>query len=277
VAGFGIADIPMTVAVSAAYFDIQREANHNSKTYAVEIVSKNKGPEASATPFNHNQGDYGIGVYAGGDNSYGGTASSHSNTAIWVGKNANTWNKGIVFDGTALTGNDGTTGTGTAIEMGRGHLVQWTATNNQAGAYILADISGAAAQQSISMTDNVTAFRGVQSHNMLRLSDVGTTGVGSNNLRINNAVAGGAPAMVAEGADANVNVTLSAKGTGYVFVTAPVRTQGYTVATLPAGAVGMRAYVTDQLTTCAQIGATLTGGGVKRCPVFHDGTAWVGG
>ena len=55
-----------------------------------------------------------------------------------------------------------------------------------------------------------------------------------------------------------------------------LRTSGYTVATLPAGAVGDRAYVTDQLTTCATAGAALTGGGSVVCPVFHNATTWVG-
>jgi len=52
----------------------------------------------------------------------------------------------------------------------------------------------------------------------------------------------------------------------------------FTVATLPAaGSAGRRAYVTDQLTTCAAIGAAPTGGGAVVCPVFDNGTAWVGG
>lgn len=54
-------------------------------------------------------------------------------------------------------------------------------------------------------------------------------------------------------------------------------TSGFTVGTLPAGTIGMRAYVTDQLTTCAAIGAVLTGGGAVVCPVFYNGSAWVGG
>jgi hypothetical protein len=58
--------------------------------------------------------------------------------------------------------------------------------------------------------------------------------------------------------------------------------QGFTIgagaAQLPAaGTAGRRAYVSDQLTTCAAPGAALTGGGSKVCPVFDNGTAWVGG
>jgi hypothetical protein len=52
---------------------------------------------------------------------------------------------------------------------------------------------------------------------------------------------------------------------------------GYTVGTLPAGTIGMRTYVTDQAAACAAIGAALTGGGTIVCPVFYNGSAWVGG
>jgi hypothetical protein len=59
---------------------------------------------------------------------------------------------------------------------------------------------------------------------------------------------------------------------------ATVSTGGYTVAALPvAPGTGARAYVTDQLATCAATGAALTGGGALTCPVFYNGAAWVGG
>lgn len=50
-------------------------------------------------------------------------------------------------------------------------------------------------------------------------------------------------------------------------------TTGYTVAGLPAGTIGMRAYVTDA--TAPTYLGTLTGGGTVVCPVFYNGSAWV--
>lgn len=50
---------------------------------------------------------------------------------------------------------------------------------------------------------------------------------------------------------------------------------GYTVASLPAGTLGMRAYVTDALSPSFL--GTLTGGGTVKVPVMHNGTAWVAG
>jgi len=63
---------------------------------------------------------------------------------------------------------------------------------------------------------------------------------------------------------------------GTTFSTPIVKTAGYTVATLPAaGVTGRRAYVTDALLPTFL--GTLTGGGVVKCPVFDNGTAWVAG
>jgi len=51
---------------------------------------------------------------------------------------------------------------------------------------------------------------------------------------------------------------------------------GFTVATLPTTpGAGGHAYVTDA-TSCTLLGA-LTGGGSTVCPVFYNGSAWVGG
>jgi hypothetical protein len=70
------------------------------------------------------------------------------------------------------------------------------------------------------------------------------------------------------GADVNFN------GASYTFAV-PVKFAGYTVATLPAGTVGMRAYVTDAL---APVFLTaLVGGGAITCPAFYNGAAWVAG
>ena len=55
----------------------------------------------------------------------------------------------------------------------------------------------------------------------------------------------------------------------------PVRLKGYTVSTLPSGTVGMLAYVTDAV-ACTFLGA-LAGSGSVVCPVFYNGSAWVGG
>jgi hypothetical protein len=60
-----------------------------------------------------------------------------------------------------------------------------------------------------------------------------------------------------------------------IVTTGTMETGGYTVAQLPAGTLGMRAYVTDA--TSPTFLGTLTGGGIVKCPVFYNGSAWVAG
>lgn len=66
---------------------------------------------------------------------------------------------------------------------------------------------------------------------------------------------------------------LTITSTGQVIASAPIRLKGYTVATLPAGTVGMRAYVTDAL--APTYGQPVVGGGAVKVPVFFDGTNWI--
>jgi hypothetical protein len=56
-------------------------------------------------------------------------------------------------------------------------------------------------------------------------------------------------------------------------VAGPIKTLGYTVATLPAGVVGMRAYVTDAL--APSFGVTVAGSGAVTIPVFYNGANWI--
>ena len=55
--------------------------------------------------------------------------------------------------------------------------------------------------------------------------------------------------------------------------TTTIKTGGYTVATLPTAAVGMRCYVTNAL--APTYAAAVVGGGAVTIPVFYNGTAWI--
>lgn len=71
-----------------------------------------------------------------------------------------------------------------------------------------------------------------------------------------------------------VDETLVAEITDSGIVSSGItRTAGYTVAGLPAGTQGDRAFVTDA--TAPTFLGVLTGGGAVVTPVFHNGTAWV--
>jgi hypothetical protein len=65
----------------------------------------------------------------------------------------------------------------------------------------------------------------------------------------------------------------SATGVAKLQVSGAIRTTGFTVATLPAGTVGMRTYVTDAL--APSFSATVVGGGAVTIPVFYNGSNWI--
>lgn len=72
---------------------------------------------------------------------------------------------------------------------------------------------------------------------------------------------------------ARASAPLSISTTGTITVDSPIVTKGYTVATLPAGTLGMIAHVTDALAP-AFLTAVVGGGAVKSL-VFYNGATWV--
>ena len=65
----------------------------------------------------------------------------------------------------------------------------------------------------------------------------------------------------------------TATGVAKLQVSGPIQTTGYTVATLPAGTVGMRTYVTDAL--APSFGVAVAGSGAVTIPVFYNGANWI--
>lgn len=69
---------------------------------------------------------------------------------------------------------------------------------------------------------------------------------------------------------------LTVTGTGTSSLAGALKTGGYTVATLPANAAGLIAYVTDQNAAAAAKGVAPAGGGAVVCYVMNTGAGWVG-
>ena len=61
--------------------------------------------------------------------------------------------------------------------------------------------------------------------------------------------------------------------TGSAYVSTTIKQGTYTFATLPAGTVGMRSFITDS--TSSTFAASPIGGGAITVPVYYNGTAWL--
>ena len=72
--------------------------------------------------------------------------------------------------------------------------------------------------------------------------------------------------------DGTTRLTIGAT-TGNVTLTAPITLKGYTVATLPTGVQGDKAFVTDALGPTYLV--AVVAGGAVITEVFYNGTTWV--
>lgn len=111
---------------------------------------------------------------------------------------------------------------------------------------------------------------------LVRFNDAGSITAGGNSIILNANDAGVSPSVAAGGVDTNIDLTLSAKGTGSVVAAAPVRLKSYTVATLPACGASLNdamAAVTDSAASPVY-NNTVAGGGSTRVPVYCNGTNW---
>lgn len=141
----------------------------------------------------------------------------------------------------------------------------WLETSKAAGgaAYLRTVANGTGTASTLAL--------GVAGTNWLMVTTAGLTAFGSSVAATSSfpALKRSSAILVSRLADDSANAAFEA---------ATLDTDGFAIASLPAaGVTGRRTYVTDQLTTCAAVGVALTPGGAAICPVFDNGTIWVGG
>jgi hypothetical protein len=112
-------------------------------------------------------------------------------------------------------------------------------------------------------SSNATRYKQIQGQHQWYNAPSGTAG---------NAISFTQAATLTANGEYLVGLT-SATGVAKLQVSGAIRTTGFTVATLPAGTVGMRTYVTDAL--APSFSATVVGGGAVTIPVFYNGSNWI--
>jgi hypothetical protein len=198
----------------AGYFEATRE-NGAQTAFGLELAIKNKGDNVIRTPYNRAfGGTVGIWFAGGGDASYAGAPANPCNTAIAIGKNAQTWNKGIVFDSEGLTGSNGVTGNASAIDMARGHTITWFSSNTETAVEVRSIIDAGDATRKKNLTFlNDSTYLGSNANNSL--FNFSMPGNAVNGLQFSG-VSTGAPIISSTGPGADINLIFASKGAGSV-------------------------------------------------------------
>jgi hypothetical protein len=205
----------------AGYFEANRTTN-NKVIYGLEVSVKNKGSNVTPSPYNRNGwGSIGIWFPAGGDASYNGVNMNPCSSAMMIGKGDDqgnpllpmTWNRGIIINSDSITGTDGVSGTGIAIDMAKGHVIQWSTASGQGGGSIYSNVNNHIEKQGIIFENKQIRFTGSTGGINAIIGD--NTG-SDNNIRIFAEQTGTSPTIQANGIDSDIDLKLSPKGAGKV-------------------------------------------------------------
>lgn len=227
---FGVNDntVGGGAALWAYYGSVVRSATSTgSNTNTMELDVANLGPTVKQYPnaMYPNGLTDGIGVNAGGELQNDSSVTMGTNTAgITISQNDVTghanWDKGIIFQSTAIAGADGTGGnhTGTAIAMAPGHQIVYFNNSNAITGGFYSDattVGGTLYQEQYVKLSNFGML--VQDGNALpqfRVDNATTSA--ANYLMVDAANTGAAPKLSAVGTDTNVAMTITGQGNGGV-------------------------------------------------------------
>lgn len=215
VAGVAINDYAGAVAWGG-YFEAVRDSGFGT-TYGTETAVKNKGTDITNTPYSIAPAGATIGHWlaGGGDATYYGAPANPSTAALVIGKNATTWNKGIVFDAAGLTGADGTTGYGRALAMAKGHCFDWFASGSTTNEVcrIVSDITSVTNRVTQYFNNTNTRWNNTNGKSLFAITTV--TAATCNGVTLTPSDTG-APIFAATGDSTDIDLRLAGKGAGLI-------------------------------------------------------------
>lgn len=229
VVGFSYSDVLETESATrvvngwGGYFEGVKRSGGQA-TFGVEIdVGNLGGGTATNNPYvmfgnGGAGGTYGLVVASGGST---GLVYEDTTFGIAVTNNGAKTKVGLIFEADAITGTDGITGTGNAIQLAKGHLVEWRTpeSGGPQGAYLFSSVALAANRVGVEMTDNIVrtlrdgAIIGTVEHG-------GGASASANYVRLLSNAAG-SPARVWSGGEANAGIDVQPSGTGTGRLAAP--------------------------------------------------------
>ncbi|MBW9102962.1 beta strand repeat-containing protein [Paraburkholderia phenoliruptrix] len=202
----------------AAYFEAFRDTGTagNGGAYGAEIDTMNfvGGTQPVTDPYSQSS-DQVVGLQMASGGGFPGTLYP-TTVGLNFQNNNSTYDKGIVFGSNSITGASGTSGTGIAIALGRGHQLQWYGAAATPTSSITGQGSTSAGGVGQVFGDSQVQWLNASGIPLLNVEGVSNA---TNYIQTTNATSGNGPILQAIGADANVMLNLSGQGTGGVQVT----------------------------------------------------------
>ena len=210
-----------------AYLTCVKTATATANSVGIEIDMCNLGATVPIFPsqmFTDKQ-IVGIGLCAGGElQNTQGVIMGTSSAALTIASNdilGNAkWEKGIVFHQQGLVV---TNSQAHAINLGIGHGISWWDTNNFATNAIFSTTSSGTTvgnSQSIQFSDSGLLVTDSNGNPQFRVNNGSTAA--ANYIMIQSAITSGTPGVVAQGSDANINLSLGGKGTGQIVLNSTI-------------------------------------------------------
>lgn len=165
VVGYAYADVPnassQRISGWGGYFEGVR-ADGGQATFGVEIdIGNLGGVDTVNTPYSmFGVGTFGLVVASGGST---GETYEPATFGIAITNNEGTFHTGMIVQADAIEGCDGTTGTGIAIALAKGHIIQWDTPESTGllGAVIYSTVSENAKNVTQEFTNDVVRFGSV--------------------------------------------------------------------------------------------------------------------
>lgn len=188
--------------------------NSLGAAYGMELDTVNYRGVSDITPYAQSTTEViALQLAAGAELSSVGQFASSAAINIW--NNNSTFERGIVFGSSAISGATGTSGTGIAIAMGQGHILQWYGSNVASTSSIFCTVTAANAANAtgIQFTNNGMQ---VQMPGGQVVGAFSANATAANWLQFVSGNAGNPVQLQAQGSDTNINLLLQPKGTGVV-------------------------------------------------------------
>lgn len=213
----------------ANYSEAYRMSGVAGGAYGFEIDTVNYAGDVTTDPYQQN-GAQTIALQLAAGAELSPTGQYPSQAAINIQNNNSTFDKGIIFGSTSLTGDTGTSGSAVAIGLGFGHTLQWYYSGSIPTSLITSTGTTAAGGIQQKFSDNSVSFNNASNANIFQAFGVAN---GVNGIQALGASTGNAVQLQAIGSDTNIPIQLNGKGT------AGAQIQGFTDgSSAAAGALG---------------------------------------